>query len=142
MHVGGHTPATSIIYLPEAGVVFTGDVHVHNRHPYTGDGNLLEWIEALRRIERMEVSTVVPGHGEVCDLSSVSRLLQFFEAMREQTFQLVEQGCGRREIEERIDLLSFFPVESGKEARMQAFIRLGAGRMFNQLFETAMDRWS
>jgi cyclase len=139
MYVGGHTPATSIIYLPENGILFTGDAHVHDRHPFAGDGNLLQWIKALKRIERMTVSKVVPGHGDVCDLKSVSRLRQFFEELKGQVTELIEQGFGRAEIESRVDLLSFFPVEPGKEARMRAYITLGAGRMFNQLFEASLE---
>ncbi|MBI5116861.1 MBL fold metallo-hydrolase [Candidatus Poribacteria bacterium] len=31
MHVGGHTPATSVVYLPDDAILLTGDVHVHDR---------------------------------------------------------------------------------------------------------------
>jgi cyclase len=135
--VGGHTPATSIVHLPDVGVLFSGDVHVHDRHPFPGDGNLLEWIEALSRIERMDVTKIVPGHGDVCDLKSVARLKQFFEKMKGSVLDLIQQGCGREEVEGRIDLLSFFPVEEGREAHTRNFINLGVGKMFSQLSDSA-----
>jgi len=131
--MGGHTPATSVVFLPDDGILFTGDVHVHDRHPFPGDGNLLEWIEALERIGRMDVSTIVPGHGEPCGLDSVARLKEFFETMESRVLELIRKGCDRDEIGDRVDLLSFFPVEKGKEARTQSFIRLGVDRMYTQL---------
>ncbi len=137
MHVGGHTPATAVVHLPEDGILFTGDVHVHERHPFPGDGNLLEWIEALGRIERMDVATIVPGHGGVCGLGSVARLRAYFEEMRGRVLELAGQGCDREEAEERVDLLSYFPVEKGKEARTLSFIKLGVGKMFSQLVESS-----
>jgi len=138
-HVGGHTPATSIVYLPDDGILFTGDVHVHARHPFPGDGELLQWIEALARIERMDVATIVPGHGEVCRLDSVGRLRSYFEEMRDRIKHLMAKGCGREEVEERVNLLSFFPVEEGKEARTESFVKLGVGKMYDQLAEAMAE---
>ncbi|MBI4830602.1 MAG: hypothetical protein HY801_03405 [Candidatus Lindowbacteria bacterium] len=135
MHVGGHTPATSIVYVPDDGILFTADIHVHDRHPFPGDANLLQWIDALARIEKMDVAKVVTGQGDVCGLSSVSRLRQYFEEMRERVVDLIRQGYDREQVEERANMLSYFPVEKGKEARTQSFIRLGVGRMYAQLTE-------
>ncbi|UCD58956.1 MAG: MBL fold metallo-hydrolase [Candidatus Hydrogenedentota bacterium] len=137
MHVGGHTPATAVIYLPEDGILFTGDTYVHERHPFPGDAHLMEWMEALARIGRMDVAKVVPGHGEVCDLKSVARLRQYFEEIKGRVTDLVRKGSDREEVEERVDMFSYFPVEEGREARTRSFIKLGVGRMFNQLIESA-----
>jgi cyclase len=134
--VGGHTPATAVVHLPESGILFTGDLHEHELHPYAGDGNIIEWIEALNRIEGMDVTKIVPGHGDVCDLKSVVRMRQYFEEMKERVLELMRKGCNRDEVEERVDLFSYFPVEEGKEARAKSFIRLGVGRMFSQLEES------
>ena len=137
--VGGHTPATAVVHVPESGILFTGDLHEHELHPYAGDGNILEWIKALNRIEGMDVAKLVPGHGDVCDLKSVARMRRYFEEMRERVLELMRKGCDRDEVEERVDLFSYFPVEEGKESRAKSFIRLGVGRMFSQLVESSVD---
>jgi cyclase len=131
--VGGHTPATSVVHLPDEGILFTGDAHVHDRHPFPGDANIIEWIRALESIEGMDIATIVPGHGDVCDLKSVARLRQFFEQMKDSILELIQQGHGREEVVEEIDLLSFFPVEKGKEERTRNFMRLGVGKLYSQL---------
>ncbi len=135
--LGGHTPATSVVHVPSEGIIFTGDIHVHDRHPFQGDANLLEWIEALHAIQGMDAGTVVPGHGEVCDLESVGRLKEYFEDMRGRVGDLVGQGCAREEVEKRVDMLPFFPVEEGKETATESFIKLGIGRMYDQLTESS-----
>lgn len=131
--VGGHTPATSVVHLPDDGILFTGDAHVHDRHPFPGDANLLEWLEVLAEIEGMEASTIVPGHGDMCDSNSVVRLRLFFEKMRETVLELMRNGYSREEVEQKVDLLSYFPVDKGKEERTRNFLRLGVGKMFGQL---------
>jgi len=132
-HMGGHTPATSIIYLPDDGILFTGDDHEDDLHPFMGEGDLLEWIEVLMRIEKMDVERIVPGHGDVCGLDSVTRLRQYFEEMTGRVRDLIGQGCGRDEVEQRVDLLSYFTVEEGKEARTEIFVKMGIARMYDQL---------
>ena len=137
--MGGHTPATSVVHLPDEGLLFTGDIHVHDRHPFPGDGNLTEWIEALRRIEKMSVEKIVPGHGEPCGIESVGRLREFFEEMEGRVLDLMGKGRDREEIVEAVDLLSFFPVDEGKETRTESFIKLGIGRMYDQLSEASLQ---
>ena len=47
IYVGGHTPATSIVWLPDEGVCFVGDILWVDQHPYMAQGNTLEWLRAL-----------------------------------------------------------------------------------------------
>jgi hypothetical protein len=83
----------------------------------------------------MDADTIVPGHGEVCGLDSVGGMRQYFEETEGRIRDLVGQGCGREEVEEQVDVLSFFPVEEGREARTESFVKLGIGRMYDQLVE-------
>ena len=99
----------------------------------------MEWIEALSRIEGMDVAKIVPGHGEVCGLESVGRLNAYFQEMKDRVLDLIDKGCGREEVAERVDLFSYFPVEEGKEARVQSFVKLGVDKMFSQLTESRKE---
>ena len=72
----------------------------------------------------------------MCGLESVGRLKAYFEEMKGRVLDLIKRGCGRNEVEERVDILSFFPVEEGKEARTRSFVELGIGRMYDQLVES------
>jgi glyoxylase-like metal-dependent hydrolase (beta-lactamase superfamily II) len=67
-HLGrGHTDADIVVEVPDAGVLFAGDLLEDGATPYFGDGYPLDWPEtALRLAERVH-GPVVPGHGAVRD---------------------------------------------------------------------------
>ena len=66
IYVGGHTPATSIVWLAEEGVCFVGDILWVDQHPYMAQGNTLEWLRALDLVRELGSEVLVPGHGPVC----------------------------------------------------------------------------
>lgn len=59
----GHTGGDVVVYLPETGVLMTGDL-LTNGLPYMGDGFLLEWAETLEPLAALQPSVILPGHGE------------------------------------------------------------------------------
>lgn len=69
-HVGGaHTPGDSFVWLPEAGVVFTGDIVYVGRLLGVMDfSNTETWLEAFAAIEALEPQVLVPGHGPATTL--------------------------------------------------------------------------
>ena len=69
-----HTAGDVALFLPESGIVFTGDMLFTRSHPWLSDGDpdrlsayLQEWSS------NPQLKTFVPGHGEVGDRSSVDR---------------------------------------------------------------------
>ncbi|MCU1452917.1 MAG: beta-lactamase domain protein [Acidimicrobiales bacterium] len=67
-----HTAGDVIAHVPDAGVVFTGDIVFHGSTPIVWAGPLDGWRAACRRIAELAPSVVVPGHGPVTDLSAVA----------------------------------------------------------------------
>lgn len=64
----GHTPANLVVWVPEDGVVFTGDSVVSDYRPNLASGGPPDWrawLAALDRIEALGASVLVPGHGRV-----------------------------------------------------------------------------
>lgn len=60
----GHTRGDIVAYLPKAHVLFTGDLAYAGRLPWLGDGYAKEWQETLDRVAVLDVTTIVPGHGQ------------------------------------------------------------------------------
>jgi hypothetical protein len=48
---------------------------------------------------------------------------------------LIGQGCAREEVEKRVDMLPFLPVEEGRNVATASFVALRIGRMYDQLME-------
>ncbi|MGD9077491.1 MAG: MBL fold metallo-hydrolase [Desulfobacteraceae bacterium] len=67
IHTPGHSPGSLCVYWPEKKVLFTGDV-VFNQGVGRIDvpgGNGEELKESIRKISRLEVDHLLPGHGDV-----------------------------------------------------------------------------
>jgi glyoxylase-like metal-dependent hydrolase (beta-lactamase superfamily II) len=59
----GVTPGDTFLYLPKEKVLVTGDLLV-NPITFALDCYPTEWLRALERMDALEVSVLVPGHGE------------------------------------------------------------------------------
>jgi glyoxylase-like metal-dependent hydrolase (beta-lactamase superfamily II) len=67
-----HTRGDILVHVPDARVVFTGDILFVGGHPIVWTGPVRNWVSALDRILAMDVDTVVPGHGPIVDKSAVN----------------------------------------------------------------------
>ncbi|MGE5072553.1 MAG: MBL fold metallo-hydrolase [Anaerolineae bacterium] len=79
---GAHTGSDTIVYLPDDGIAFMGDLLFAGYHPYFGDGSPERWLEVLRSVQDgtagMENATrFVPGHGPVASKDSVQTLIDY-----------------------------------------------------------------
>ena len=66
MHLPGHTAPQTAIYLPDEGVVVTGDNIFYHCKTFIQEGDPWAWLESLERILALDAEVIVPGHGEVC----------------------------------------------------------------------------
>jgi cyclase len=94
---GGHTPACSLIYIPEEKVVFAGDIVIESPCPGMRDANVDDWLMALDWIEDMPVDQIVPGHGNIGGKEIVGKLGSYLTDIRENMIKLVKNGLGKQE---------------------------------------------
>ncbi|MFN5855548.1 MAG: MBL fold metallo-hydrolase [Pseudanabaenaceae cyanobacterium] len=79
----GHSAGTDLVaYVPDAKVLFTGDMVFNQRIPYTGDGDLREWQGSLyRMLVTYPEAKVVPGHGDVGNMEITQAQQTYFNAL-------------------------------------------------------------
>lgn len=65
IHLPGHTANSLVAYLPEQGVLFSGDNVCEASLPSFQDADVGSWFEALDHIAGLDFEFLVPGHGEV-----------------------------------------------------------------------------
>ena len=58
-----HTYGDVMVYLPQHKILFAGDVAFFYVAPAGQSAHISKWIEALDRINQMDVDIIVPGHG-------------------------------------------------------------------------------
>ena len=59
----GHTDHDVVVEVPDAGVLFAGDLLEDGAVPFFGDGYPLDWPETAARVADQVTRVVVPGHG-------------------------------------------------------------------------------
>ncbi len=60
----GHTSGDIVAWVPDAGIMLTGDLVEYHSACYCGDAKLKEWPSTLNRILAFDPKAVVPGRGD------------------------------------------------------------------------------
>ena len=67
-HVGpAHTPEDLVVYVPQRGVLFAGDLVFRGRIPFVGQADSRQWIASLEQLIEFRPKIMVPGHGPVSE---------------------------------------------------------------------------
>jgi glyoxylase-like metal-dependent hydrolase (beta-lactamase superfamily II) len=65
---GGHTGDDVLLYLPDDGIVFMGDLMFVGSHPYMVGGDPDKLLKTLDAVHALKAEIFVPGHGPVGDI--------------------------------------------------------------------------
>lgn len=105
-----HTRSDQVVFLPEEGILFTGDLveeRIFPIYPYfppdDADVDGSRWIDVLRRLEELAPSVVVPGHGAIGDVRVITAAREFHELLREETLRLAAEGLDVDEVIARLE---------------------------------------
>lgn len=133
--VGGHTPATSIVWLPEEKLCFVGDIVWVDQHPYMAQGNTLEWLRALELIRELGAERLVPGHGPVCAPDATYRVGEYINFMRNRVRDYYLEGKNKNETKSGLvgEMLDWFPVPPERKAKIESQIKSGLNRVYREI---------
>jgi glyoxylase-like metal-dependent hydrolase (beta-lactamase superfamily II) len=87
IHLGGHTPDLSVVWLPEKKVLFASDLIFQGRYPYIFDADIPAWITALSRLLEFDAAMIIPGHGVRCVEAEIIALREYLQDTWELTSQ-------------------------------------------------------
>jgi cyclase len=89
----GHTGGDSVVFVPDAAVVFGGDLFWHATLPNLIDAQTAAWIPTLGAITAEAPSaTFVPGHGDVGTAADVQIFREYLSDLRHWVAQPVKDG--------------------------------------------------
>ncbi|SDM65324.1 MBL fold metallo-hydrolase [Allokutzneria albata] len=74
-----HTEADTVVHVPDAGVLFTGDLLFVESTPIMWAGPSRTWIAACDRMIAMDPEVVVPGHGPVTGQDGILAMRGYLE---------------------------------------------------------------
>jgi cyclase len=99
-----HTPGDTLVLVPDARLLYAGDILFIGGTPIAWAGPIDRWIAACDRILDMAVNQIVPGHGPVTDKSGVSGMREYLVFVEAEARKRFEQGLSVDEAIATIDL--------------------------------------
>jgi glyoxylase-like metal-dependent hydrolase (beta-lactamase superfamily II) len=115
VHHPGHTAPQTSIYVPEEGVVFTGDNVFYKCRTWLQECDPWEWLDALQKISALDVDVIIPGHGDPCGKPYLKEQAQIVENWLGFVDRFVEKGVSPDEIlSEKIDATKYDPYPIGQ----------------------------
>ncbi|TJZ59055.1 MBL fold metallo-hydrolase [Streptomyces piniterrae] len=102
-----HTEADTVVHVPEAGVLFAGDLLFIGCTPIVWSGPIANWIAACDTMLDLGAPTVVPGHGPVTDAAGIRAVRGYFAHVVEQADAAYAKGLDFREAAFGIDLAEY-----------------------------------
>jgi cyclase len=89
----GHTGGDSIVLIPDAKVVFAGDLLANNVLPSLGDASTGPWIESLDAMLAADSGyAFVPGHGSIGDADDVASFRDYLKTLRARVVMARTEG--------------------------------------------------
>ncbi len=123
LHLGrGNTAGDTLVYVPDAKVLVTGDVVVAPV-PFGFGCYPGEWLGVLDKILAMDTAAIIPGHGPLMrDTAYIATLQKILTSLRAQVSDAVQQGLTLGDTRKKVDLSSFRTQLAGDDPLLwQAF---------------------
>lgn len=92
-----HTRGDVIAHIPDAGVVFCGDIVFNGSTPVLWAGPLENWVASISKILELDAETFVPGHGPTCGREGVLKTQEYWEYAGRALRKYHEAGISARD---------------------------------------------
>jgi 2-keto-4-pentenoate hydratase/2-oxohepta-3-ene-1,7-dioic acid hydratase in catechol pathway/glyoxylase-like metal-dependent hydrolase (beta-lactamase superfamily II) len=99
-----HTAADSVVHVPDAGVLFAGDLLFIGCTPIVWAGPIANWVAACDAMIALDAPTVVPGHGPVTDPDGIRAVRGYLVHVAQQAEAAYRKGLSFVEAADGIDL--------------------------------------
>jgi cyclase len=87
-----HTQGDTLVFVPDAKAVFTGDILFIGGTPVVWVGPLDNWIAACDLICDSDVEHIIPGHGPLTDKAGVVAIRDYLQFVNSEATQRYEGG--------------------------------------------------
>jgi cyclase len=100
-----HTDGDMMVWLPDDGVLASGDVLVSTINPNFRDGNLHKWIGVLDDdILKLPFQTVMPGHGPLMQRQDVAEFRDLIAGFYKTVEDIYKAGGAESDVRKKLDL--------------------------------------
>ena len=135
-HLPGHTGGDVLVYVPDAKVMFTGDMGWSKTLPNLVDATVNHWIPSLDLIlSNHPGAKFIPGHGEVATAVEMRDFRDYLDDMRSRVKKAIIAGLTLDQAKEQLTL-----PEKYKSFAFQNFAQPNIEDMYKELKETKQTK--
>lgn len=102
-----HTAGDILLHLPQDGILYAGDIAFHKVLPAFPDGHITKWLEAMEQTARIDVQTIVPGHGPVGGKAEFEEAKELMAHLHSEVRRGFDQGLTEEETARNVNLGKF-----------------------------------
>jgi glyoxylase-like metal-dependent hydrolase (beta-lactamase superfamily II) len=125
----GHTGGDVLAYVPDANVVFMGDMGWRKTLPNLVDATVSDWITSLDKLlAQYPNAKFVPGHGEVATAADIREFRDYLDDLRVRVKQAISDGLTVEQAKQQLKL-----PEKYKEFGFQNFATPNVEDMYKEL---------
>lgn len=128
----GHTGGDVFAYVPDANVVFTGDLGWSKTLPNLVDATVSDWVPTVEKIlAQYPAAKFVPGHGNVAEASDIKDFRDYLDDLRARVKQGIADGLTVDQAKQQLKL-----PEKYKSFAFQNFATPNVEDMYKELMGT------
>ena len=91
--LAGHTGGDSVVFVPDANVLFGGDLFWKTHLPNLIDASTEAWIQTLEKLQREHpAATFIPGHGDVGNAGDIRDFNDYLATLRREVALAQQAG--------------------------------------------------
>ena len=98
-----HTRGDGFVYLPKEQILCTGDAVANGPYNYTADGNVGNWPKVIQAAQKLNVTRVLPGHGEPGGKEVLAGQERFMTELQKAVKSAIGQGKKLEDLVEKKD---------------------------------------
>jgi glyoxylase-like metal-dependent hydrolase (beta-lactamase superfamily II) len=98
-----HTRGDGFVYLPKEQILCTGDAVANGPYNYTADGNVGNWPKVIQAAQKLNVTRVLPGHGEPGGREVLAGQERFMTELQKAVKSAIGQGKKLEDLVEKKD---------------------------------------
>ena len=87
---GLHSPSDTVMYIPDSKTLIAGDLVVSDMVPFSFGEEPLNYASIFEELQNLEISNIIPGHGDVTDKTILPELLGYWKACHEKAEEAIQ----------------------------------------------------
>ena len=132
----GHTGGDVLAYVPDANVVFTGDLGWSKTLPNLVDATVTDWVPTLDKLlNQYPTARFVPGHGSVAEAAEIKDFRDYLNDLRARVQQGIKTGLTMDQAKQQLEL-----PEKYKKYAFQNFATPNVEDMYKELTGTKQSK--